>query len=71
MKSNGVGLETDAPGRVRIRGPFTQEELAALFGCTRSNIHVIEKRALQKLRAAAAEVAEVAEVCGIQERRKG
>lgn len=45
-----IGREEDGPGRVRLSGPFTQAEIAALYGCSRANIHLIEMRALRKLR---------------------
>lgn len=34
------------------RVPMTQAEIATLLGCSRGTIHGIEKRALEKIRAA-------------------
>lgn len=45
------------PRRATTEGGYSQEEVARIFGCTRSNVHLIEKRALRKLRDGLAGVA--------------
>jgi hypothetical protein len=55
-----VGGEVEEPGRVRVRGPLSQEQIAALYGCTRGNISLIERRAVKKLQEAVARFPEIA-----------
>lgn len=47
------GQEEDGPGRIRITGPLTQAEIAAMFKCSKTNIYNIECAAMVKLRFAA------------------
>jgi hypothetical protein len=46
----GLEEKVPSPGRVRVMGPLSQDEVAKLFGVSRQAIKRAENRALRKLR---------------------
>lgn len=47
-----IGMEDDAPGRVRVRGPLPTVQVARLLGISVQAVSECEKRAMRRLRDA-------------------
>lgn len=49
MRLHVHGQEHDAPGRVRVRGPLSQQEISRLLSVSRQSVEITLRRAQRKL----------------------